>query len=169
MLLRTFPSALASVPHLLPTFNCAKKEDAKSQRSTPCALPRKRSKFWSSIAEWVPSQVRLPCGLPSASGCAPTDRRGESRQWAVTGPPDLTQDWARGSACGPIHACERRRKEEMQRGFSNPGCLNTPHAMYPPPSTTDCILCANENVRPQKVTFQIDNPHPHKENKFLFI
>lgn len=70
-----------------------------------------------------------------------------------------------GSACGPIHMCEDRRKEEMQRkDFSNPGYLNTKRYNIPTSNNSLKVtadLCANKNIKPKRVAFlvlQIDKP-----------
>ena len=81
-----------------------------------------------------------------------------------------------GSVYGSIHACEGRRKK-YKEGTSPILVIRTLRdALYSPLTIyllyNPIDLFANENVKPQRMALlmlQIDNPHPHKENKFSFI
>lgn len=135
------------------------------------AFPR-RIKFCGSISEWVSSQLCLPCILSSALECAPTNRSGENRGLSQVHPPLLTAA-STGSVCGTIHVNESKRKRKYKEGPSPILAIWTlSHSHVPTFNNSDYRSLCKREQKPKRVVFlmlHIDNPHPHKENKFLFI
>lgn len=169
-----FSLGLWSVLYLTCVASKMLKEDVKSQRGTAlCLSVRQKEVLWLHL--WMTVSFVLFV-LSIYPGCAPTSKMVKTGRGLFQGHPPGLMDESIGSVCGPIYLSEGRRKKEIQRrDFCHPGYLNTKRYYVPTLDNSLNVtedLCANENIKPERVAFlvlQIDNPHPHKENKFSFI
>lgn len=129
---------------------------------------------WSSAAlflnEWVVSFAFLI--FPPLPWNVHPQIKVVNRGLSQVHPPPLTAE-STGSICGPIHVNESRRKRKCKEGPSPTLAIWTLlHSHVPIFNNSYCRSLCKWEWKPKRVVFlmlHIDNPHPHKENKFLFI
>lgn len=157
---------------LLSSFKRAKERCKVTKKHTLCFSKKKNEVL--KLHLWVGDQSGLPSLCPPLCLRMCTHKQKWWKQVGGCHRSTWSYSWLGEGMCLWPHACVWEQKEGGHaKGLLQPWLLEhlTSPCVHHPQQLT-AHLCANENVKPKKVTFlmlHIDNPHPHKENKFLFI